>query len=396
MAGDASAGLSVPVLLAESEAFLNDTLSDSDDEGSSFFVGGAGVIDSDDEGASRQDTAYTAQRAGRTAQEATLGSAPARAPASRADVSHRTPLGLQQNPGTAAVPAAASSAAPAAASKAAAPGKAPAAQKQKPAGNKGFAFRFPPVAGSKPAKKSSSAQMSSAAEAKAAPRSSAAHSSTAPQLKTPQQGGARTAPAQHHACDAGRQQVAVDEQWEAAAATDSDDEAGSPGSADFMSQYEAAMEAELSGSKIGATFAKPNQPHSAEAGENSLPRSHARLDKDVGAYTFMLSVEQIGMGRLRPRLGPCYRKEKTPLCRQSAAGKTVASSSYNAMSCACAGASTQEQGEEARGLQPVDLDLNLVENLLASYAGQQGLPGPASNLAGLMGISLPDNQDDAL
>ena len=42
----------------------------------------------------------------------------------------------------------------------------------------------------------------------------------------------------------------------------------------------------------------------------------------------------------------------------------------------------------------MDLDLNLVENLLASYAGQQGLPGPASNLAGLMGISLPDNKDD--
>ena len=45
-------------------------------------------------------------------------------------------------------------------------------------------------------------------------------------------------------------------------------------------------------------------------------------------------------------------------------------------------------------LQPVDLDVNLVENLLASYAGQQGLPGPAGNLAGLMGISLPDNKDD--
>ena len=45
-------------------------------------------------------------------------------------------------------------------------------------------------------------------------------------------------------------------------------------------------------------------------------------------------------------------------------------------------------------LQPVDLDVNLVESLLASYAGQQGLPGPAGNLAGLMGISLPDNKDD--
>ena len=62
-------------------------------------------------------------------------------------------------------------------------------------------------------------------------------------------------------------------------------------------------------------------------------------------------------------------------------------------SCHAGGASSaaRDRGEE---LQPVDLDLNLVENLLASYAGQQGLPGPASNLAGLMGISLPNNKDD--
>ncbi|CAK0783621.1 hypothetical protein CVIRNUC_006820 [Coccomyxa viridis] len=309
----------------DSETFLNDTPSDSDDEGSSFFVGGAGVIDSDDEGASQQDTAYMAQRAGRAAQDASLGSAPARAPASQADASHRTPLGPQQDPDTAAVPAAGSSAAPAAASKAAAPGEAPAAQKQKPASNKGFAFRFPPIGGSKPAKKNSSAQTPSAAQVEAASGSSAAQPSAAPQRQTPQQGGAHTAPAQHHARNAGRQRAAVDEQWDAATATDSDDEAGSPGSADFMSQYAAAMEAELSSSKIGTTFAKAEQPHTGGTGS-----------------------------------------------------------------------STQEQGQEASSLQPVDLDLNLVENLLASYAGQQGLPGPASNLAGLMGISLPDNQDDAL
>ena len=252
-----------------------------------------------------------AQRAGRTAQEATLGSAQARAPASQADASHRRPLGPQQNPGTAAVPAAGSSAAPAAASKAAAPKRAVAAQKQKPASNKGFAFRFPPVAGSKAAKDDPSSQGSSAAQVKAASGSSAAQPSVAPQLQTPHQGVAHTASSQGRARNAGRQRATVDKQWEAATATDSDDEAGSPGSVEFMSQYEAAMEAELSGSKIGATFAKPNQPHTGETGENALPRSHARLDKNGGAYTFMHSVEQIGMGRSRLRLGPCYRKERS-------------------------------------------------------------------------------------
>jgi len=41
-------------------------------------------------------------------------------------------------------------------------------------------------------------------------------------------------------------------------------------------------------------------------------------------------------------------------------------------------------------LQPVDLDVNLANSLLASYSSQQGLPGPASSLAGLLGVTLPD------
>ena len=41
-------------------------------------------------------------------------------------------------------------------------------------------------------------------------------------------------------------------------------------------------------------------------------------------------------------------------------------------------------------LRPVDVDFNLVKNMLASYSSQAGLPGPASNLLGLMGVQLPD------
>ncbi|KAL3926063.1 MAG: hypothetical protein SGPRY_003482 [Prymnesium sp.] len=41
--------------------------------------------------------------------------------------------------------------------------------------------------------------------------------------------------------------------------------------------------------------------------------------------------------------------------------------------------------------QPVDLDLNLVKNLLASYSSQHGLAGPVSNLLGTMGLDLPDD-----
>lgn len=40
---------------------------------------------------------------------------------------------------------------------------------------------------------------------------------------------------------------------------------------------------------------------------------------------------------------------------------------------------------------PVDVDFNLVKNLLESVSSQEGLPGPASNLLGLMGVKLPDD-----
>jgi len=35
------------------------------------------------------------------------------------------------------------------------------------------------------------------------------------------------------------------------------------------------------------------------------------------------------------------------------------------------------------------VDVNLVKSFLDSFSSQQGLPGPASNLLGLMGVQLP-------
>jgi hypothetical protein len=70
---------------------------------------------------------------------------------------------------------------------------------------------------------------------------------------------------------------------------------------------------------------------------------------------------------------------------------------------ATAPASSKEEGEEAGGgqpekeaapLQPVDLDMNLVKNLLRSAAAQGGLAGPASNLAGMLGLELPQGMDE--
>lgn len=55
-------------------------------------------------------------------------------------------------------------------------------------------------------------------------------------------------------------------------------------------------------------------------------------------------------------------------------------------------ASLEETEEE---IQPLDVDLNLVSNLLESLSCQAGLAGPASNLLQSLGIHIPPNSDPA-
>lgn len=49
--------------------------------------------------------------------------------------------------------------------------------------------------------------------------------------------------------------------------------------------------------------------------------------------------------------------------------------------------------ETEEDIQPLDLDLNLIANLLESLSCQAGLAGPASNLLQSLGIHLPPNAD---
>lgn len=56
------------------------------------------------------------------------------------------------------------------------------------------------------------------------------------------------------------------------------------------------------------------------------------------------------------------------------------------------GKTFQQEGAPPQASQddvPVDVDINLVQNLLASVDVQQGMAGPGSNLAGMLGLSLP-------
>ncbi|XP_010484350.1 PREDICTED: protein ecdysoneless homolog [Camelina sativa] len=56
--------------------------------------------------------------------------------------------------------------------------------------------------------------------------------------------------------------------------------------------------------------------------------------------------------------------------------------------------SSKTSDEKDDEFTPIDADFNLVKNLLESYSSQQGLPGPASNLLGLMGLQLPKDSND--
>ena len=77
----------------------------------------------------------------------------------------------------------------------------------------------------------------------------------------------------------------------------------------------------------------------------------------------------------------------------TAAAATAAAAAATAATAAATGATAHGTGPAAADeevLRPVDVDFNLVKNMLASYSSQAGLPGPASNLLGLMGVQLPD------
>ena len=210
----------------DSDVFLKDMESDSGDEGSSFFGDNADEADSDDEDVdmSQQDTLSMAQHAQRAVQGAGSGPAPA---------AEAPPPDGKPTPG------------------------AQAKQQQNPSGAMGFVFRFP----SAPKAKSGATAGSSQPAAEPSSREAATASAAAPSKGKALLGAKRVQQPASPAVSGSiqKQQEAEHDEREALTATDSDDESGQARAPDFMSQYAAAMEAELGQSKIGGTFSRPKQ-----------------------------------------------------------------------------------------------------------------------------------------
>ena len=114
------------------------------------------------------------------------------------------------------------------------------------------------------------------------------------------------------------------EGWEAATATDSDDDASEVNDDEFMAEYDRAMSEQLRGTHMAETFDK--------------------LGGDAP------SAQQTG------------------------------------------GVGEQVMPADDEAIRPVDVDLNLVSSLLESVASQQGMPGPATNLAAMLGLKLPGGE----
>ena len=317
----------------DNDPFLQDMVSDSDDEGSSFFGGASEDIDTssdDDADASagaEPPNVYRAQRAERAQNEqvfprgaetsSTAGGMPETAAQPSLDANT---LISGSGPGKVAVGATA--AAPA---------------RRAPAPSQGIKRGF--LSGSAGAS-------GRPGKAKAGPsRAAGAAAASRPGVSSACVPSPAARPAEGMALE-------DDQRWETLTATDSDDDEAA-GDADFLTEYEERMERELGQSKVGATFERgPAAPGPAAGSADAKGKGKAAVVEDMGDAPGFVG----GQGT-RARAG------------------------------------VVEEGEEEEELRPVDIDLNLVQNLLASYSGQQGLPGPASNLVGLLGLHLPDDED---
>lgn len=75
--------------------------------------------------------------------------------------------------------------------------------------------------------------------------------------------------------------------------------------------------------------------------------------------------------------------------------KTGASIKEKGEGSSKAGPAEPKEGDEESGDEEVDIDYNLAKNLLESFKSQAGMAGPTGNLLGLMGMTLPRDEEDS-
>ncbi|KAM7295887.1 protein ecdysoneless homolog [Ixodes scapularis] len=99
------------------------------------------------------------------------------------------------------------------------------------------------------------------------------------------------------------------------------------------------------------------------------------MDRELAGTDVGLSFEREPPAR-PPRRRPAQAKKKAPVAAPESGGEE---------------ADDEEANED--DYRPVDVDLTALKNILESYGGQEGLPGPAGNLLSAMGIRVPRDAD---
>ena len=156
--------------------------------------------------------------------------------------------------------------------------------------------------------------------------------------------------------------------WETA--TDSDDDQDF----DFMESYDAALAQQLAGTSLAHTFTTAEDLASHKETEKSEKRTANGME--TSNQDAEIPYSSTSGGKREPMVAgePTYSEEEEEE-EEKEEGIEIG----------------ETEGAMA-SLQPLDIDANLVSSLLASYKEQGGLPGPASTLAGLLGIRLPDSE----
>jgi len=148
-----------------------------------------------------------------------------------------------------------------------------------------------------------------------------------------------------------------------------------------------ALEGVSVGSGHGATG--PPQPQRAkgsrgavgEEDEEGLGPCQSRTDVKMQSYMDSMDAELLGH-----RLGSDFAREQAQTEGQAQGRKEATAPPSPSRP-------EKKGGTGADEFRPVNVDLNLVQNLLESYSAQAGQPGPTSSILGSLGIQLPDNAD---
>lgn len=134
------------------------------------------------------------------------------------------------------------------------------------------------------------------------------------------------------------------------------------GGSDVDLEEGSSSDMDFDDSEDDSDIAEPSEDN--KGGGDAFMQSYSDvLNKELKATTLGKSFVRANEEPLKTDIGTLKKDEGTSSC-------------------------TEDMEEE---FNPVDVDVNLVKSLLDSFSTQQGLPGPASNLLGLMGLQLPED-----